>query len=303
MSIAHRVVLRSALGLALLRVVSPQLLLAADSARKAEKLLTLERPLVIGHRGFCAVAPENTLPSFKLALAAGADLVELDYYHSSDGVPVVIHDPDLDRTTDSVKRWGTKKTRVDSKSIEELRSLDAGSWRDAQFKGTKLPLLTESLGLIQSNGITLIERKAGDPATCVKLLKERDLINEVIVQAFDWEYLRGFHAIEPAQILGALGPPGTRDGKKLSDAEKKLNEAWIEEARKSGARMVVWNKMLDRSAVETAHRLGLKVLVYTINDSDTANSLLDLGIDGIITDNPAIIWRTLALRRTLAHRP
>src|SRR5262245_27754441 len=175
MSIACRVVWSSVLGLALFSVVSPQPLAGADSTRKAEKLLALKRPLVIGHRGFCAVAPENTLPSFKLALAAGADLVELDYYHSSDGVPVVIHDPELDRTTDSVKRWGTKKTRVDSKTIDELRSLDAGSWRDAQFMGTKLPLLTESLDLIQSNGITLIERKAGDPATCVKLLKERGL--------------------------------------------------------------------------------------------------------------------------------
>jgi glycerophosphoryl diester phosphodiesterase len=195
-----------------------------------------------------------------------------------------------------VKRWGAWKTRVESKKVEELRLLDAGAWRDAQFTGTKLPLLTEALDLIQSNGITLIERKAGDPATCVKLLKERGLINDVIVQAFDWEYLRGIHAIEPAQILGALGPPGTRDGQKLSDAEKKLNARWIKGVRKTGAQLVVWNKMLDRAAVETAHRQGLKVWVYTINDPATANSLLDLGIDGIITDNPAIIWRTLALR-------
>ncbi len=271
-------------------------LLAADPGRKADHLLALDRPLVIAHRGYSAVAPENTLPSFKLALAAGADLVELDYYHSSDGVPVVIHDADLDRTTDAVKRWGARKTRVESKKVEELRLLDAGAWRDAQFTGTKLPLLTEALDLIQSNGITLIERKAGDPAACAKLLKERGLINEVVVQAFDWEYLRGLHAIEPAQILGALGPPGTREGKKLSDAEKKLNATWLEEVRKTGARLVVWNKMMDRAAVETAHRQGLKVWVYTINDSTAANSLLDLGVDGIITDNPAMIWRTLALR-------
>jgi glycerophosphoryl diester phosphodiesterase len=158
------------------------------------------------------------------------------------------------------------------------------------------------LDLIQSNGVTLIERKAGDPATCAKLLKERGLINEVVVQAFDWEYLRGLHSVEPAQILGALGPPGTRDGKKLLDAEKKLNAAWIDEARKSGARIVVWNKMLDRPSVETAHRQGLKIWVYTVNDADTANGLLDLGVDGIITDNPALIWRALALRPALRRR-
>ena len=301
MPLTDRLIGSLALALAMLPAWSPEPLLAAESVRKAEKLLALQRPLVIGHRGFSAAAPENTLPSFKLALAAAADLVELDYYHTSDGVPVVIHDPDLDRTTDSVKRWGTKKTRVESKSVAELRSLDAGAWKDTQFTGTKLPLLTEALDLIQSNGVTLIERKAGDPATCVKLLKERNLVNDVIVQAFDWEYLRGLHALEPAQILGALGPPGTRDGRKLSDAEKKLTAEWVEKANDSGARIVVWNRMLDRPAVETAHRRGLKVWVYTINDAEVANGLLDLGIDGIITDNPALVWRTLALRPRTAR--
>lgn len=301
MPLTDRLIGKLVVLLAVWPTLAPQALVAADAAHKAEKLLTLQRPLVIGHRGFAAAAPENTLPSFKLALAAAADLVELDYYHTRDGVPVVIHDADLDRTTDSVKRWGSRKTRVESKTAAELRSLDAGSWKDSQFAGAQLPLLTEALDLIQSNGVTLIERKAGDPATCVKLLTDRNLMNEVIVQAFDWEFLRGVHALEPAQILGALGPPATQAGRKLSEGEKKLNAEWIEKVRDSGARLVVWNKMLDRAAVETAHRRGLKVWVYTINDAETANHLLDLGVDGIISDNPVLIWRTLALRASAAR--
>src|SRR6516225_7878461 len=71
---------------------------AGDTNLPALNLIAAKRPLVIGHRGYCQFAPENTLPSFKLAMDAGADLVELDYYHSKDGQLIVMHDPDLDRT-------------------------------------------------------------------------------------------------------------------------------------------------------------------------------------------------------------
>src|SRR5882762_4302594 len=86
---------------------------ASESSLPALKLIASPRPLVIGHRGYCQFAPENTLPSFKLAVAAGADLVELDYHHTKDGQLIVIHDPDLDRTTDATNRWGQHHIKVD----------------------------------------------------------------------------------------------------------------------------------------------------------------------------------------------
>src|SRR5882724_11999658 len=95
---------------------------ASETNLPALNLLSCKRPLVIGHRGYCQFAPENTLPSFQLALAAGADLVELDYYHSKDGQLIVIHDPDLDRNTDATNRWGGKKIKVESKTAAELQS-------------------------------------------------------------------------------------------------------------------------------------------------------------------------------------
>src|SRR5438270_13634741 len=94
----------------------------------AEKLLDQKRPLVIGHRGYCAIAPENTLPSFKLALEAGADLIELDYQHSKDGVPIVIHDRLLDRTTDARKKWRRRRIKVSRTTAAEIQTLDAGTW-------------------------------------------------------------------------------------------------------------------------------------------------------------------------------
>jgi glycerophosphoryl diester phosphodiesterase len=274
---------------------------ASESKAPALQILGSKRPLVIAHRGYCQFAPENTLPSFKLAMAAGADLVELDYYHSKDGQLVVIHDPELDRTSDATNRWSKQHIRVDAMTAAEIQSVDAGRWFDPKYQGTKIPLLVEALDTIQKGNVTLIERKAGPAADCIKLLHEKDLINKVVVQAFDLEFLHDFHKQEPQQVLGALGPPKLlAGGKKPASNSKELDAAWLDELEKTGAKVAVWSQEVSRSAVELAHQRGLKVWVYTINDPDLANRLLDMGVDGIITNNTSLIWRTLALRNAHA---
>jgi len=269
---------------------------AADTNLPALTLISAKRPLVIGHRGYCQLAPENTLPSFKLAIAAGADLVELDYCHSKDGQLIVMHDADLDRTTDATNRWGARKIKVESKTAVEIQTLDAGSWFDPQYTGTRVPLLSEALDTIQKGSVTLIERKAGDPAACVKLLTSKRLINKVVVQSFDWEYLRGFHELQPDQVLGALGTPSKLSDGKKPEGAKELSAVWLDELQKTGAKAAVWNSKVSKSAVDLAHQRGLTVWVYTINDPTEANRLLDMGVDAIITNNTGLIWRTIALR-------
>ena len=268
---------------------------AADPS-PAEAIMARTEPIVIAHRGSSASAPENTLPAFKLALTHGADMVELDYYHTKDGQPVVFHDKTLDRTTDAVARWGGEKIPVAGKTLAELKTLDAGKWFDAKFAGTTLPTLAESLDCIQARGVTLIERKEGDAAACVKLLRERGEVNKVIVQAFDWKYLADFHAREPQQVLGALGPPATRGGKKLTDEEKVLNARFIDEAKQAGARAIGWNNKVTKAAVAEAHAKGLKVWIYTVNEAAEAQQLLEMGVDGIITNDPPLIRQTIAAR-------
>jgi glycerophosphoryl diester phosphodiesterase len=270
----------------------------ASASNPAEKLLALKRPLVIAHRGYPQFAPENSLPGFQLGLKAGADLVELDYHHTKDGLPIVIHDADLDRTTDATNRWGGSKLKVLDYSVAELQKLDAGAWYDPQFRGTRLPTLTEAITAIQNypGGVTLVERKAGDAATCVKIVRGGGWMNQLIIQAFDWDYLRDYHRLEPKQVLGALGPPKTRDGRTLKSEEKILTPQWVDEAGATGARIVVWNRQITPAAVAYAHQKNLKVWVYTINEIERANELLDAGVDGIITDNTALIWKALALR-------
>jgi glycerophosphoryl diester phosphodiesterase len=123
--------------------------MSAKPLSPAEALIELSRPLVIAHRGYSQFAPENTLPAFQLGLRAGADLVELDYHHTKDGVPIVIHDADLDRTTDATNRWGGSKLNVTAYTAAELQALDAGTWFSPNFTGTKLPTLAEAVAHIQ----------------------------------------------------------------------------------------------------------------------------------------------------------
>jgi glycerophosphoryl diester phosphodiesterase len=128
--------------------------------------------------------------------------------------------------------------------------------------------------------MTLIHHKEGDAATCLKLLREKNLVNKVIVQAFDWNYLKDFHRLDTNQILGALGPLWSRKGKQLNDAEKVLDKSWVDEVKGIGATIAVWNNQITRESVDCAHQQGLKVWVYAINDPGMANQVLDLGADG-----------------------
>src|SRR6478672_10933751 len=169
---------------------------AADSTR-AQTLINGSKVLIIAHRGNSSVAPENTLPAFQSAIDAKADLVELDYYHAADGVPVVIHDEILDRTTNSEDVFGKPKLVVGSYSSPDLRKLDAGTWFDEKFINVRIPTLVESLDLIQSGSITLVERKQGDAETVVRLLKEKNLLDKVVVQGFDWEYVARCRELAP----------------------------------------------------------------------------------------------------------
>lgn len=266
-------------------------------ASLAEDVLALDRPLVIAHRGYSGLAPENTAAAFDFALQAGVDLIELDYHVSQDKVALAFHDLTLDRTTDAVSRWGGEQLALADYPAKELLALDTGSWFGAGFAAERMLPLESAVRQIQSGGgITLIERKAGAAADCAALLRENDWVNAVVVQAFDWEFLAEMRTELPDQVLGALGPWREVDGRRLTEAERFLSPQWIDAARAAGAQVIGWNRQVTAEAVAYAHARGLKVWIYTINEEALATSLLDLGVDGIITDHPSVIWRALALR-------
>ena len=124
---------------------------------------------------------------------------------------------------------------------------------------------------------TLIERKAGDAEACVTLLRRKQLLGDVVVQAFDWAFLADCHRLVPELALGALG----------SDP---LDAQRLERIQGTGARVVGWNhKYLNADPIKAIHARGMKVWAYTVNDGSRAKELIADGIDGIITDDPALL--------------
>jgi glycerophosphoryl diester phosphodiesterase len=255
----------------------------------ALKLLERPDPLIIGHRGYCAVAPENTLPSFQLALDAGADLVELDYHQTRDGMPLVLHDPTLDRTTDARTRWRQRRIRVADRTAAQIQTLDAGSWFDKKFAGTRAPLLTEALDLICGSGsIAVIEHKSGEAGTLSELLRDRNVVDRVVVISFDWKFLRTIRQLEPDLLLGALGrPERMADGRRPLRLSKRLDARWLDDLMKTGANLTVWNRQVSETAARLAHERGLKVWVYTVDETQVARKLIQVGVDGLITNRVA----------------
>lgn len=249
--------------------------IAADMApTPAQKLVSEKKVLIIAHRGDSKVCPENTLPAFESAVKAGADLVELDYHHSADGVPIVLHDEILSRTTDADDLFGKQEPLVYNYKHDQLCRLDAGAWFDLKFTGTRLPTLEESLDLIQKGSVTLVERKAGDAATCVQLLEKKKLLDRLVVQSFDWDYVSQCRRLAPNLVLAALG-------------SKPLNDKRLEMAAGTGAQIIAWDhKEMTRREIEAIHARGLKAWVYTVDDPARAKQLIAAGIDGIITNVP-----------------
>jgi glycerophosphoryl diester phosphodiesterase len=262
-------------GLLVLAMIRPGVATDSSELVTAAKRVSAPGVLVIAHRGDSKVAPENTLPAFVSAVRAGADLVELDYLHSADGMPVVFHDDDLDRTSDACKLWGGTKIKLASKTLAELEKLDAGTWFNERFAGTRIPTLEQAIDAIQAGSMTLIERKEGDPATCVDLLKRKNLIDRVVVQSFDWEYLAGCRALDDKLVLCALG-------------SKEFTPEKLDQIAKTGASVVGWeDKYTNADTIEAIHNRGYKAWVWTVDKPERVVQLLNAKVDGLITNRPA----------------
>lgn len=266
------------------------------------RLAQLERPFVIAHRGLSKLAPENTIPSFQMAIKSGADWVELDYYHTSDGVPVCFHDGNLSRTSNAGQLFGPAAVKPSDLTAEQFARLDCGSWFSDAYRGTHAPTLEEALETIIPQSVPLIERKDGDADTLCSLIKRRNWTHDVVTQSFDWDFIEECHEQLPDMLVGVLGPITSWNGQPVPKEDRNLSPAWVERAAEAGASFIGWNQQVTREGIQKAHEIGLKVLVYTINDAETAAKLINLGVDGIITDNPAIGWKGIALSSRTANQ-
>jgi glycerophosphoryl diester phosphodiesterase len=237
--------------------------------------------LIFGHRGAAGDAPENTLAAFEGALRQGADGIECDVHLSADGVPVVIHDARLERTT-SGSGW------VGEHSIAALKRLDAGSWFNERYRGKarsgfvrqRIPLLAEVLWWVGQRGCkALVEIKEGGDvspeieAKILQAIRSAGTACQVTVISFDRAALRRLHELDATLSLGV---------------SFKRPLLALRRAKAVGARMVVphW-AFASRRFIRRAHMAGLQVVVWTVNQPRWMRRKLADGVDGIITDYPA----------------
>lgn len=246
-------------------------------------------PLIIGHRGASAVAPENTSVAFREAIAAGADGIEFDVRLTGDGVPVVIHDSTLRRT-------GSLPRRVADLTWSELQQIDAGSWFDPKFAHARIPSLEELLTLFESNNLFLHLEMKSDSASehtplaeaCCRLINEHSFKDRVVVSCFDHAALKVVQSSDAEIKTAALFEPS------LSNLSVLSNERIINQTIAVGASaLALHHRLARKQLVEKAKLLGWDVAVWTVDDPAWIERARSIGVDALITNNPAAM---------LAHR-
>jgi len=237
------------------------------------------RPQIIAHRGASAECPENTLASVKRAWELNADAVEIDVHPTADGRAIVIHDATTSRTTG-------KDYVVSATASSILRQLDAGTWKGPAFAGEKLPFLEEVMATRPPKKTLFIELK-GDhatvPAVC-KVLQEHSTTTGIVVISFNLEMLRNFNKQFPSIPANWLGSTMIERGTRKSLPHP---TEWLDQAAACGIEGVdVHYAGIHKDFVTAAKKKNLQVFVWTVNDLQTAQSLAEMGVDGITTDKP-----------------
>jgi glycerophosphoryl diester phosphodiesterase len=223
-----------------------------------------EEGLIVAHRGAAAYEPENTVRSFEKAFQLGADFVELDIRLSKDGVLVIIHDEVVDRTTNG-------SGFVRNLTLNQLKLLDAG-------KGGKIPTLNEVLERFnEEKHKFFIEAK--EPGLEEKLLKtivEHEAQNRVTVTSFYHNVLKKIKERRKDIKLGVISACQPVNPEKLAkDAKANI--------------LLPKFQYVDNKVVKRAHKNSLNIIPWTINNKQDAEKMININVDGIVTDKPDIL--------------
>ncbi len=226
------------------------------------------RPLVFAHRGGSALAPENTMDAFANSLALGADGIELDVHLSSDGVVVVIHDATVDRTTPG-------RGAVAHMTAAELARL-------------RVPSLEEVLAAFPDRRV-IVELKVNSKElarAAVGIVRRAGAVERVCLGSFGLRALRAARGMVPGLATSAA----------REEVRWALYQSWVRRpshgARYAGFQVPEFagaTRIVSRRFVELAHRAGLGVQVWTVDEIDRARRFLDWGVDALITDRPDVI--------------
>jgi glycerophosphoryl diester phosphodiesterase len=218
--------------------------------------------MIIGHRGAAALEPENTLLSIERAMDIGVDAVEIDVHLSKDKELVVIHDVTVDRTTN-----GTGP--VSSYTVQEIKRLDAG-------KGEAIPTLQEVIDFIDRRVMLVIELKEeGTERSVVDLIIQNNLFDKACVISFWHRLVKTVKEMDSRIKTGVLLVGSPVDACIATQA--------------SADALVMKYSFVDREFVKIAHKKGIKVFIWNIDDQDLLKPYVDMGVDAIGTNDPIVL--------------
>jgi len=238
-------------------------------------------PRWIAHRGAGKLAPENTLAAFRVGAAHSYRMFECDVKLSADGVPFLLHDDTLERTTNADEALGAGLSAVAADHPwGTLSLLDAGSWHSNAFAGEPLPTFEAIARYCRRNGFNLNIEIKPTPGT-------EHHTGQVVAR----HAARLWHGASVPPLLTSFEVPSL-EGALQAQPElprglllENLWDGWLETAQRLGCQAVVCDYTLwDAVSVAQAKSAGLRTLSYTVNDEAAAQNLSDLGTDGIITD-------------------
>lgn len=273
-------------GLAILTVfVSFQMAVAQSPDKSTFMLPELYQDngddfVVIAHRGASAYYPENTMAAFKEALAMQAEMIELDVLLSKDGIPVVIHDVTLNRTTNG-------KGRVSNYDLKDLQKLDAGSWFDSTMTGQRIPTLEEVLSFASGTIALNIEIKTeavsdelynGVEEKSLALVREYGMEDYVLFSSFDYRAVAHLKKLAPSIPVALLYDK--RQSGKMTPSE--LVKKYAVDAFNCSYRQ------LSKKWVADLQANGIPVFIYTVDQPKRMKSLIEKGVTGIFTNKPDV---------------
>jgi glycerophosphoryl diester phosphodiesterase len=240
------------------------------------------RPLNLGHRGARSLAPENTVTGMAAAMQAGADGVEFDVQRTADGHLVVFHDDDL-------KRICGVGGRVVTSTLAQLRELDAGRHFGPQFAGEPIPTLNEVIEALPASTFLNIEAKRfrlrsdGLEAGIVEAIRRHNLVGRCIVSSFNPVLLWRLGRMDRTIPLGLLYAPDLPFG---------FNRGWPRRLLRLAA-LHPYQEQVTPKLLQEAHARGQQINTWTVNEPAAMRRLLELGVDGIITDRPDLLTQLL----------
>jgi glycerophosphoryl diester phosphodiesterase len=236
---------------------------------------------ITGHRGSKLKAPENTLSALRQAIAEGADYAEIDVQTTADGIVVLLHDADL-------MRVATVNRRLRDINYSDLKAIDVGSWFMPEFSGERIPTLQEAIDLARGHIKLNIELKFNwpDPTLSQKvgdIIQENGFISECVVSSLNFQALTDIKQAFPTLKTGFI----------VLQAVGNLSRLEVDFLSISASRVTP-------RLVRDVHRRGNNVHVWTVNDLNNVISMIEMGVDNIITDYPQKLRRFLEAWNSLS---